>query len=146
MKHKEAMEYDCDSIKRSSFVNANRRRQVTSSSSGDSSVPERDMGPFQALAKLDKGRGLFIFAEKDAYTDQVVFHLNTNETTIATKESPVWSTHFAQELSDAQVNLPANGFEEMISLTDQGQLWKFPIDNEQGELFVSAIKMENQSL
>jgi len=29
---------------------------------------------------------------------------------------------------------PINGFEEMILLTNQGKLWNFPIDNEQGKL------------
>lgn len=31
-----------------------------------------------------------------------------------------------------QSRLPSNGFEEMILLTEQGKLWKYPIDNEQG--------------
>lgn len=28
--------------------------------------------------------------------------------------------------------LPYNGFEEMIKLTNEGKLWHYPIDNEQG--------------
>ena len=31
-----------------------------------------------------------------------------------------------------KANLPLNGFEELIMLTDEGKLWHFPIDNEQG--------------
>ena len=40
--------------------------------------------------------------------------------------------HYDEELKLAQSNLPDNGFEEMIMLTNENKLWKFPIDNEQG--------------
>ena len=29
-------------------------------------------------------------------------------------------------------SIPHSGFDEMIMMTKQGKLWKFPIDNEQG--------------
>jgi small subunit ribosomal protein S31 len=49
-----------------------------------------------------------------------------------TEESPVWSMHHKEELTLLQ-DIPAvNGFDEMIKLTEQGKLWQFPIDNEQG--------------
>ena len=39
--------------------------------------------------------------------------------------------HYDEELKSAQETLPINGFDEMIHLTNEGKLWKFPIDNEQ---------------
>lgn len=39
--------------------------------------------------------------------------------------------HYDQELKSAQETLPINGFDEMIMLTNEGKLWRFPIDNEQ---------------
>ena len=49
-----------------------------------------------------------------------------------THESPIWERHNDQELIVAEQIVPLNGFEEMIKLTQEGKLWKFPIDNEQG--------------
>ena len=55
----------------------------------------------------------------------------TTKTPAATKESLIWSNYYDKELKEAQEILPNNGFEEMIMLTNEGKLWKFPIDNEQ---------------
>jgi hypothetical protein len=41
---------------------------------------------------------------------------------------------YNEELSTEKKTIPNNGFEEMINLTDEGKLWRFPIDNEQGIL------------
>ncbi len=49
-----------------------------------------------------------------------------------TQESPIWEMFYEEQLSDAELIPPINGFEEMITLTKQGKLWNFPIDNEQG--------------
>ena len=56
---------------------------------------------------------------------------SNTETAAATKESLTWSNYYDKELKEAQEILPNNGFEEMIMLTNEGKLWKFPIDNEQ---------------
>jgi hypothetical protein len=45
---------------------------------------------------------------------------------------PVWDAVHAKELQLAVTHPPANGFEEMILWTNQGKLWNFPINNEQG--------------
>ena len=42
--------------------------------------------------------------------------------------------HYQEQLKDMEAIPPINGFEEMILLTNQGKLWNFPIDNEQGKL------------
>lgn len=43
-----------------------------------------------------------------------------------------WDSLYERELKLAVTHPPKNGFEEMILWTEQGKLWKFPIDNEQG--------------
>ena len=41
--------------------------------------------------------------------------------------------HYEELLFNVQENLPINGFDEMVMLTNEGKLWNFPIDNEQGK-------------
>lgn len=43
-----------------------------------------------------------------------------------------WNKLKAQEITWMATHVPRNAFEEMILWTEQGKLWKFPIDNEQG--------------
>jgi len=40
--------------------------------------------------------------------------------------------YYNEELNEAQEVPPINGFDEMIKLTNEGKMWNFPIDNEQG--------------
>ncbi len=40
--------------------------------------------------------------------------------------------HYLEQFKETQRIPPLNGFDEMIELTDEKKLWKFPIDNEQG--------------
>lgn len=44
---------------------------------------------------------------------------------LTSKRLKLWS-------SSLQDQLPSNGFEDLIRLTEEGKLWKYPIDNEQG--------------
>ena len=44
-----------------------------------------------------------------------------------------WDKLQAQELKALYTQAPRNAFEEWIQWTEQGKLWKFPIDNEQGK-------------
>lgn len=43
-----------------------------------------------------------------------------------------WEALKQRELMLATTQPPANYFEKMIVWTNQGKVWKFPIDNEQG--------------
>jgi hypothetical protein len=43
-----------------------------------------------------------------------------------------WDALAQKELKSAVTHPPANGFEEMILWTEQGKLWKYPVNNEQG--------------
>ena len=77
---------------------------------------------FNSYQNIKSGKGFSIFADKETSRVSQI------------SESPIWSMHYDQELKLAQENLPSNGFEELILLTNQGKLWKFPIDNEQGRI------------
>lgn len=50
-----------------------------------------------------------------------------------TQESPLWKDYEHLELESLFESPSLNGFDEMIKLTNQGKMWKFPIDNEQGK-------------
>ncbi|CAK9820910.1 28S ribosomal protein S31, mitochondrial [Anthophora plagiata] len=47
-------------------------------------------------------------------------------------ELKTWNLCEKKELEILMNQYPKNGFEEMIQWTEEGKLWKFPIDNEQG--------------
>lgn len=49
-----------------------------------------------------------------------------------TPELKTWAALEQRELKTLTIYPPANIFQEMILWTEQGKLWKFPIDNEQG--------------
>ncbi|XP_018321227.1 28S ribosomal protein S31, mitochondrial [Agrilus planipennis] len=46
-------------------------------------------------------------------------------------QNKIWDKLYKRELRLAVTHPPANYFQEMILWTEQGKLWKFPIDNEQ---------------
>lgn len=48
----------------------------------------------------------------------------------------VWESLKQRELSLATLQPPANYFQKMILWTEQGKVWKFPIDNEQGTIII----------
>jgi len=56
-------------------------------------------------------------------------------------EVPAWKSLFDiinEEENEKLMMMPAtNAFEEMIQWTKEGKLWKFPIDNEQGQHFMT---------
>lgn len=50
--------------------------------------------------------------------------------------SPIWDKYEQDELARISSIPPRNAFEEMIQWTNNGILWKFPIDNEQGSSLI----------
>lgn len=44
----------------------------------------------------------------------------------------VWAKLLRYDTANSYMRVPLNGFEEAIMLTEQGRLWKYPIDNECG--------------
>lgn len=53
-------------------------------------------------------------------------------------ELKTWSALKQKELKALTTHSPANIFQELILWTEQGKLWKFPIDNEQGFYFLQC--------
>ncbi|XP_021364965.1 28S ribosomal protein S31, mitochondrial-like [Mizuhopecten yessoensis] len=47
-------------------------------------------------------------------------------------ECPLWDKLQAEEESERRRAFHVNNFDRMISLTEEGKLWKFPINNDQG--------------
>lgn len=47
-------------------------------------------------------------------------------------ELPTWDRLYEKSLKTAVTHPPKNIYDQMIIWTEQGKLWKFPIDNEQG--------------
>ncbi len=50
-----------------------------------------------------------------------------------------WNHLQNRELKLAVTHPPRNYFEKMALWTEQGKLWKFPIDNEQGKKFFAVV-------
>ncbi|KAL0125567.1 hypothetical protein PUN28_004586 [Cardiocondyla obscurior] len=57
---------------------------------------------------------------------------NMNAASSNIPELKTWTALEQRELKALITNPPANVFQELILWTEQGKLWKFPIDNEQG--------------
>jgi len=51
-----------------------------------------------------------------------------------------WDRIHEKELKLLATHPPGNGFEEMILWTEQGKLWHFPIDNEQGRTKATILR------
>lgn len=51
---------------------------------------------------------------------------------LETNRLKIWDQLQEYDTKNAEIRLPTNGFEEAILLTEQGRLWRYPIDNEQG--------------
>ncbi|CAF0818332.1 unnamed protein product, partial [Brachionus calyciflorus] len=83
-------------------------------------VPFWAESPYQKFQNLSGGNGLALFGS------------DFKPVVTTTLESPIWSMHHDEQLKLAQQSLPINGFDELIQLTNEGKIWKFPIDNEQG--------------
>lgn len=129
---KEALDYDTDKIRRSSFLSGDAARRTRRRTSDESSAADnRELSPFEVVQTLQAGKGLYIFVERDETTQKIQSHL-VNEKPVL--ESPIWTRYATQELNENKQTVPTNGFDEAILLTERGQLWRFPIDNEQGKL------------
>ncbi|KAK9877189.1 hypothetical protein WA026_016937 [Henosepilachna vigintioctopunctata] len=60
-----------------------------------------------------------------------IFKTDSHEWTEGVKNEK-WDLLLEKEMKLAVTHPPSNYFQEMIQWTEQGKLWKFPIDNEQG--------------
>jgi len=60
-----------------------------------------------------------------------IFDESMKETSDAPKMY-IWDGLMKDEVERTVIQPPSNAFEEMIRWTEQGKLWKYPINNEQG--------------
>ena len=77
---------------------------------------------FRTKIDLFGGQRLGIFTDTDKLKD-------------AEPINQTWERLSQKELKKAVTHPPKNAFEEMILWTEQGKMWKFPIDNEQGKYY-----------
>ncbi len=49
-----------------------------------------------------------------------------------------WNYFYERDLRLSVTHPPGNIFEQMILWTEQGKIWKFPIDNEQGKFWIEG--------
>ncbi|XP_049804021.1 28S ribosomal protein S31, mitochondrial isoform X1 [Schistocerca nitens] len=61
-----------------------------------------------------------------------IFKVDATKTAQPSFDLETWTKLQQRELRLAVLHPPKNIFEEMILWTEQGKLWKFPVDNEQG--------------
>lgn len=73
------------------------------------------------------------FQEIDLWNGKstIIFE-NLNTAPLNIPELKTWAALEQRELKALTTHPPANIFQELILWTEQGKLWKFPIDNEQG--------------
>ena len=70
--------------------------------------------------------------EKSEGESYATIFTQTNAPLPDVPEFKVWNECEKSELKVQQSHYPETGFQEMIQWTEDGKLWKFPIDNEQG--------------
>lgn len=84
--------------------------------------------------KVDKDSALFDKISK--YGNSDLFNYATNkkfsQKELIAHRSDTWDRITKYHLDHSYIQLPWNGFQELITLTEQGKLWKYPIDNEMG--------------
>lgn len=79
------------------------------------------------------GGSVNLFGEKPLGIFKNVTELKESADILST-----WSYLQARELKLAVTHPPSNYFQKMALWTEQGKLWKFPIDNEQGRRQMKA--------
>nr|CAG4638399.1 EOG090X04UC [Cyclestheria hislopi] len=83
-------------------------------------TPKRTVLKEQSSQLLISGKPLGIFQQSSQMDESKSVKLET------------WNRLFDRELRLTVTHPPANGFQQMILWTQQGKLWHFPINNEQG--------------
>ena len=88
------------------------------------------LGPrFKKDTSLFSGECLNIFDPKGSYLNSDI------------SRNLFWEKLLREEIELSVDFPPQNAFEEMIKWTKEGKLWKYPINNEQGNQFLLAIWM-----
>lgn len=82
--------------------------------------------------------------ESQGNSDMFTFALSDHQKgLLQKKELKKWNELTEHHMKMNRLQAPLNGFEEMIRLTEEGKLWRFPIDNEQGLDKEKSVPFEN---
>lgn len=77
---------------------------------------------------LTSGESIDIFGEEPFG----IFQHQTEKSEAPATELTTWNYLHERDLRLVVTHPPANIFEQLIRWTDEGKIWRFPIDNEQG--------------
>lgn len=77
---------------------------------------------------LTSGESIDIFGEEPFG----IFQHQTEKSEAPATELTTWNYLLERDLRLVVTHPPANIFEQLIRWTDEGKIWRFPIDNEQG--------------
>ncbi|KAF4113438.1 28S ribosomal protein S31, mitochondrial [Onychostoma macrolepis] len=61
-----------------------------------------------------------------------IFTAGMEQDTLSDLGPTLWDIDLANQIVQATIQMPRNGFEEMIQWTKEGKLWQYPINNEAG--------------
>lgn len=110
---------------------------LQSSKKGDGKSNVENLNRLQGILskmKVNKESSYFNTIKKFGHSD--LFNYATNKQynlkELKSDRSNVWDRLTQDQIKNSHIRLPLNGFDEMILLTEQGRLWKYPVDNEQG--------------
>lgn len=67
----------------------------------------------------------------------------SKENKLQIKKLNKWNELVKHDSKMSRLLIPLNRFEELIQLTEEGKLWKFPIDNEQGMYKEKKVPFED---
>lgn len=88
------------------------------------------------LSKMKVGRESLLFSKISKYGNSDLFNYATNKKFdrkgLQAQHLETWERISKYNTEHSCIQIPWNGFQELIMLTEQGRLWKFPIDNEIG--------------
>lgn len=107
-KHADRAERVRDSLNRRSGLDGHQRTKRKSNKATDNYVPINLFG----------SEPLDVFKNPEANVDSVVL--------------PTWDGLYEKSLKTAVTHPPKDIYEQMVLWTEQGKMWTFPIDNEQG--------------
>lgn len=95
----------------------------------------KGLGQLQSILsqmKVHRTNNLRLALKKFGNSELFSYATRSKETLKRSRTLPVWDSFVEHDLKNVNMKLPLNGFDEMIQLTEQGKLWRYPIDNEQG--------------
>lgn len=98
-------------------------------------MSHKGLGQLQSILskmKVNKTDNLRNAIKNHGNSEMFRYATSSREALKSSRSLPVWDAFHRYDLQNCHIKLPRNGFEELIQLTEEGKLWRYPIDNEQG--------------